>query len=176
MILNRFRVDESSPSGIRWKVESRGRNKRCFCGDPAGYLAYSGNENYGWRWCVCCKKPIPVSRVVWILLNGPIPDGMLVDHRNGNVLDNTIQNLCLKNHGHNVRCRTKLCSHNKSGFHGVGWKKSDGNWRARLQRNGVVVQKCFSSPEDAARQYDKWVIEWAKSCGEEARALNFPNG
>ena len=32
-------------------------------------------------------------RVVWEQANGPIPDGMTIDHINGNTLDNRLENL-----------------------------------------------------------------------------------
>jgi len=46
---------------------------------------------------------ILVHRLVWIALVGPIPEGMVVNHRNGNKHDNRIENLEVVTYSENMR-------------------------------------------------------------------------
>ena len=57
-------------------------------------------------------------RVVWFLLNGEIPDGLLIDHIDRNPFNNKIENLRLVNVKLNQRNR-KMQSNNNTGHTGV---------------------------------------------------------
>lgn len=92
------------------------------------------------------------------------------DHKNGNTLDNLIDNLRPCTDSQNSVNR-KMNHNNTSGFRGVYWRKERGTWRAL-----VVINKkrhwlgSFSDPEEAARVRDKAVLE----CHGEFARLNFP--
>lgn len=92
------------------------RNAR-FAGRPAGtihktsdgkrYIAVSvGRERY------------LAHRVVWTILHGPIPDGMQIDHINGDGLDNRAANLRLVTESGNQR-NTRRSRKNTTGYVGV---------------------------------------------------------
>jgi hypothetical protein len=89
------------------------------------------------------------------------------DHCNGNSLDNTRANLRLTDDSHNQGNRGPA-KNNSSGYKGVVFDKSRGNWRAKIA--GRTVGGRFTSPEDAAHAYDKFAREYF---GEFAK-LNFP--
>jgi hypothetical protein len=74
-------------------------------------------------------KQINMHRVIM-----SAPKGMLVDHINGNGLDNRKINLRLCTHSENAR-NSRISSNNSSGFIGVDYKKSHKLWRARITLN-----------------------------------------
>ena len=82
------------------------------------------------------------------------PKGVLIDHKNGNGLDNRKQNLrnCTKQE--NARNTGKI-SNNKSGYKGVSWAKKANLWRAQIQTGeGVKYLGCFFCLIKAAKAYD----------------------
>jgi len=89
------------------------------------------------------------------------------DHRNGNSLDNTRFNLRPANDSQNQGNHGPN-KNNSSGYKGVIFDKSRGNWRAKVA--GRTVGGRFTSPEDAAHAYDEAAWE---HFGEFAW-LNFP--
>lgn len=102
-----------------------------------------------------------------LLMNAP--DGVLVDHINGNGLDNRRENLRLCDHLGNSRNAKAIVG--SSRFKGVHFNACNGRWEARIRQNGR--QKClgyYDSEEEAARVYDAAA---AIEFGEFAR-FNFP--
>lgn len=83
------------------------------------------------------------------------PSGMMIDHINGNGLDNRRENLRLCTNAENLRNRGKTKS-NTSGYKGVTWHKGDGKYRAQMTYKGKVFHiGCFDNPVAAARAYDE---------------------
>lgn len=97
------------------------------------------------------------------------PQGVEIDHINGDGLDNRRCNLRLATRAqqaHNMRKHR----HSKSPYKGVE-ALPYGRWRAGIRINGKALHLgCFASAEDAARVYDAAAIE---HFGEFARP-NFP--
>ncbi|MBT9571084.1 MAG: HNH endonuclease [Pseudomonas umsongensis] len=77
-------------------------------------------------------------RVIYEILNGEIPDGMLIDHVNGIRTDNRIENLRLVDTLGNTRNNAKSAK-NKTGHVGVSWCKAVGKWRAQIGVNNRQV-------------------------------------
>jgi hypothetical protein len=97
--------------------------------------------------------------------------GILVDHRNGNGLDNRRINLRLCTDAQN-RANRRLQRNNKSGFKGVFLNAKNGKFLAHVQVNKKTFYLgSFVSPIDAAKAYDKAA---KLHFGEFAR-LNFDN-
>jgi hypothetical protein len=85
--------------------------------------------------------------------------GNVVDHINGDKLDNRKVNLreCL--HKQNIR-NQKLRENNISGYKGVAFKQRRGHWIARITVDGKMTYLgSFDNPHDAARMYNFWAIE-----------------
>lgn len=79
---------------------------------------------------------------------------ILCDHRNGNGLDNTRENIRNANHSQNNHNKGKQ-SNNTSGFKGVSFVKVSNKWRADIKVNGQGnYLGCFETPEEAAKAYD----------------------
>lgn len=94
----------------------------------------------------------------------------LVDHANGNGLDNRRSNLREATVSQNS-ANSRRSTRNRSGFKGVSWDKARSKWRATIQFDGHYRNiGRYPSAEDAARAYDAAARE---HFGEFAR-LNFP--
>ncbi|WP_162475414.1 HNH endonuclease signature motif containing protein [Candidatus Erwinia dacicola] len=70
-----------------------------------------------------------VHRVVWEIHHGEIPEGMVIDHINGNPSDNRIENLRCVSQQINLLNKRKQ-KNNTSGITGVGFHKQRRKWRA----------------------------------------------
>jgi len=125
-----YREDNISQLLI-WKIKPSPRVK---IGDVAGCF----NKGDGYYQIGINLIDYKLHRLVWIYHNGDIPDGMQIDHIDGNSLNNLIENLRLATHGENQR-NSKISSANTSGVKGLHWVKSRGKWRAQI----YVDSKCI---------------------------------
>jgi hypothetical protein len=99
------------------------------------------------------------------------PAGMLVDHRNGNNLDNRKSNLRLATATENSCNRRKIKRSGSSRYKGVSYNRRRGKWYARIKIHGEsIFLGCFDNEVDAAKAYD----EAARRYHGEFACLNFP--
>lgn len=97
------------------------------------------------------------------------PDGLEVDHINGNKLDNRRCNLRVCTHEQNMANRRKH-HNNTSGYTGVVWIKDQRCWRAEIKVGGQKKYLGrFENAEDAARAYDEAALRFK---GEFAKTNN----
>jgi hypothetical protein len=98
-------------------------------------------------------------------------DGLVVDHRNGNTLDNRRANLRLatkRQNTCNMRVNKEGCS---SRFRGVSWNKCAKKWQARISfEMKRIYLGLYGTEVEAAKAYD----EAAKIYNGEFARLNFP--
>jgi len=114
--------------------------------------------------CLENRKIVYMHRVI---MNAP--KGKLVDHRNGEGLDNTKRNLRFATPSQNCCNRTRTKS-GSSKYRGVRYHKKKGKWEATICYNGIYKHLgTFENEEDAARAYD----EAAKIYHGEFAVLNF---
>jgi len=98
------------------------------------------------------------------------PRGYVVDHINGDGLDNRRANLRLATHAQNGRNRRKI-KKGISKYKGVSWEESTGKWRALIHVDRKKISLgCYKDEVTAAKVYDKAAKKYH---GEFAR-LNFP--
>lgn len=108
----------------------------------AWHITSNGRHQYA-QTCVG-RQRVKMHR---LLTNAP--SGLVVDHINGNSLDNRRENLRVVTSAVNSRNRTKADKDNRSGFLGVS--KNRKGWRARLTIDGQAVHLgTFSTPEEAS--------------------------
>lgn len=82
-----------------------------------------------------------------------------VDHKNGNTLDNRIENLRMCHHWQNGGNR-KLNKNASSGFKGITWHEKTGKWMAQITCQGKRRHiGLFSNRLEAARAYDSAAVE-----------------
>ena len=97
-------------------------------------------------------------------------EGELVDHINGDTLDNRRSNLRIADASHNS-CNRKSVRGSSSSFKGITWHRGVRKWQAAIKAHGRQhYLGVFASEVDAAKAYDAAAREMH---GDFAR-LNFP--
>lgn len=88
------------------------------------------------------------------------PKGMMVDHKNGDTLDNRKSNLRICNRAENGSNRGKQIN-NKSGYKGVYWYKYTKKWKAQIKVKGkVMALGYYFNKVDAAKAYNQASLEF----------------
>ncbi|MBP7052683.1 MAG: HNH endonuclease [Phycisphaerae bacterium] len=143
-----------------------------------GLYAYVDAADYEWlsRWnwhITSGGYPARSGRGKQIFMHREImqpPDGMVVDHADGNKANNCRFNLRVctrKENQGNLRKQRGACSQ----FKGVSYSRRHGKYFAQCDFGGVHRWLGFCKDEiEAARTYDRAAVE---ECGEFAR-VNFP--
>lgn len=128
--------------GLHWKRVKTNRQKTT----KAGYVS---NKD-GYIRVMLDSKCYLAHRIIWEMHNGPIPDGMQIDHINHIRHDNRIENLRLVSNQDNQK-NTKRSRNNKSGVTGVCWYPAYEKWRAYICIDGKqITLGYFSSIKSAA--------------------------
>lgn len=97
--------------------------------------------------------------------------GMVVDHINGDTLDNRRENLRVCTHAENIRNAVKRKITDSSPYKGVYRYGIKGKWLSHIQVDGKVINLgVFTCPIEAAKAYDKAATKYH---GAFAR-INFP--
>lgn len=87
------------------------------------------------------------------------PKNALVDHRNGNGLDNRRRNLRLCTSSQN-QANARVRSDNSSGYRGVTWHRKSAKWNAYISVSGKRKHLgLFVDPWDAAEAYNAAALE-----------------
>lgn len=97
----------------------------------------SGNINaHGYRVCRVGGKNYRYARIIWEMHHGPIPDGMQIDHINGNRSDDRIVNhrCCTESQNYVNKLRHSRTS---SGLKGVYANK--GGWCSKIKAHGKML-------------------------------------
>lgn len=137
-LYERFYVDATSPSGLRHKIA----NRRSKAGAPAG-TAVRGYWAVGFD-----GRTYLVHRLVYALTHGAdLPPGMLVDHVNGDGLDNRLCNMRLATHAENSRNR-RVLANKASGLPKGVYPKGNG-YQARIRLDGRTFTKTYPTLEQA---------------------------
>ncbi|MFH1260359.1 MAG: HNH endonuclease [Candidatus Micrarchaeota archaeon] len=79
----------------------------------------------------------------------------VVDHINGNGLDNRKENLRLCTHKENLINRRKVAKNNTTGHTGIYWLPKSKRWAAYIRSNGeFLYQEYFISYKEAVKNYE----------------------
>lgn len=137
--------DETSPTFLRWKIEIRSdkdlKRTNVSPGDVAGSTALVGGDKLK-SVLRYKRKTYYVHRIIWLLFNNTLEDGLVIDHIDGVATNNNIDNLRLVSR--KINNRNRLRQRNKTGQAGVylrfinnhfeyyaGWRDMDGSLRCK---------------------------------------------
>lgn len=126
-------------------IAASGYNKNII-GKETGYPGLRGCLETRFQY-----KLYKTHRLIWILLNGAIPENCVVDHIDGNGHNNKIENLRAVPQRINAKNQAKRIN-NKSGCTGVYWSSSHQKWCAEIK---IDYKKkylgIFTNKEEAIR-------------------------
>ena len=110
---------------LYWKIRPA---QRVRAGDKAGKI-----EKQGYKVVSIKSKFYKVHRIIFLMFHGYVPD--ILDHIDGNKLNNNINNLRPATHAQNCR-NAKIPKTNTSGYKGVTWDKENKKWMVQISVNG----------------------------------------
>lgn len=134
-----------SEGAFYWKVNHRHPKARI--GLRAGRINQLGREQIGYK-----GSQLFVHRLVWLFETGAWPEG-LIDHINGNPLDNRYRNLRVTDYAGNGQNQRAMRS-TASGLLGVSWHKGKNKFIAAIKVRGVKIHLgYYTDPNKAHNAY-----------------------
>lgn len=136
-------------SELIWRI-SRSRAR-------AGAIAGCIRKCDGYRQVKVGDANILAHRVIWAIVHGEWPD-KVIDHINGNKLDNRVENLRLATDSQNS-ANSRVSRNNLLGVKGV-YKNPSGKYVAQKGANGrVFYLGCYDTVEEAHEAFRKKSVE-----------------
>lgn len=153
-----FYVDPTSYSGLRLKKKDR-NNSRTNVGDAVGTKTTPGASNkIYWRVKIAGKAYL-AHRVIYLLTHGTIDRHLVINHIDGNGLNNDISNLEEVTHSTNSY-KKSIRKDNTTRHHGISFTKYKGKvdgylskFRKKSQRFSAIV---FGNLEEALASALRW--------------------
>ena len=121
------------------------RNNRFKTGQRAGCLLKTG-----YRIVEIDSKAVSEHRIIYLMHYGYLPK--VIDHIDGNILNNKIENLREATIAQNC-WNTKRSTSNTSGIKGVSFRKDRNVWIARLQANAKSIYLGYFKSKDDAKEF-----------------------
>lgn len=131
-----FLVDDEDYEQVR---------KHSWCLSKHGNWFYP--ETGSWNPLTKTRKVITIQAFLLI-----ITKGLRRDHRNGNTLDNTRNNLRVCTNQQNIFNSRKTNKPTSSTYKGVSWNKALGQWQAYIRFNKRMRHLGFFDKEEAAAE------------------------
>lgn len=128
---------------LTWKTRTGGKHEvskfnRVNAGQEAGSRAFGKNGSPRGIVLRIMQKDLYAHRVIWEMVNGPIPQGMVIDHIDRNPFNNSLSNLRLATRGqnnYNACKKNGTLRRNTCGLKGVYMDKQRGLWCAEIRSN-----------------------------------------
>lgn len=161
-----FVVDPGVPNGLRWARNAS--NNRMKVGTPAGSYGEGRRSADGYYTVKVGYEIYRNHRIVWEMHNGPIPDGMFVDHIDGNTSNNHIDNLRVVTNQSNCYNQGKR-TNNSSGVNGVNFSDNGCGkfyWSAQWNENGKRQKVNFAVDTYGDSEAKRMAVEARKAAEE----------
>lgn len=151
----------------RPRIDRMGRKNTRYVGQVAG------NEDSKGRWRVTLDGTFYEGhRLIWIWHKGPITGDAVIDHVDGNPLNNKIENLRLATVSQNNANRQVKTAGATSKFYGVSWNSRREKWVAQAKKDSKVSYiGSFETELEAAKARDAFV----RGLHDGFEVLNFPD-
>ena len=117
-------IFEYKDGELYWKNILSNRKK---IGDKAGSLSSTG-----YKVTFINKKSYKNHRLIFLFHKGYLPK--ILDHIDGNPLNNNIENLREATHQQNCQNRS-IQKNNKSGYKNIAWIESEKRWKVKINSN-----------------------------------------
>ena len=101
-------------------------------------LVWTGGMSNGYGSITVNGRHAQTHRYSYEMVNGPIPEGLQIDHMCHNKACCNVEHLRLTTPKQNVEHRSGPQVNNTSGYLGVIWNKKDRRWRTAVQHGGKV--------------------------------------
>lgn len=109
----------------------------------------------GYELCRVGGISLRVHSIIWMLFNGAIPEGKIIDHIDSNRSNNVIENLTITDNLQNSRKRIKK-ENTSSKYIGVNLQKGRNRWTVAIKLlTGVVFIGNYKNEEEAALVRDR---------------------
>jgi hypothetical protein len=132
--------------GNLYRKHSSGGSK---AGDLVGWTTYCNGRPY--RKMTFRRRTIYVHQAIFMMEHGYLP--RVIDHENGDSLDNHISNLRPADQSRNI-ANSRMSRANTSGYKGVTWRADTKKWAAQLMVKGKHISLgSFATAEDANAAY-----------------------
>lgn len=95
------------------------------------------------------KRDYQIHRVAWALHHGQWPSGV-VDHIDGDTLNNRIENLRDVSVSVNMQNRRSATRGSSAGLLGASWHGASGRWHARIKMGGATTSLGYFDTAEAA--------------------------
>ena len=110
-------------------------------------------HKHGYLMVTVFGKTYPIHKVMWVMVNGDIPDGYLVDHKDTDKTNNSLSNLRLSTHQQNMQNVGLLKG--KSTNLPKGIRMNGNSFIAGVSHNRKEHRRTFKKLDDAI----KWITE-----------------
>jgi uncharacterized membrane protein YiaA len=131
ILRNRFDYD---PSNVCQPLVYKRKVKQCDIGSRVGHV--KDNKGLSYAKAKVLGKEYFLHRLIYIFFNGEIESRLVIDHINGNTLDNRIENLQAISNAQNKKLGTfKNYKNNPSGLTGVNRYLKD-KWKVQFRLGG----------------------------------------
>ena len=167
-----FRLSEESPSGL---IRIKDRYGRIICSNAGTRCKEKDGGSRGWQLRLK-NEHFYIHRIIWIMTYGNINPEKVVDHLDGNPLNNQISNLELKTPANNLRNKLKSIN-NSTGTTGVTvetvkglkyyrafWQDLDGK---RQSKRFSIVKLGEETAKNSAIEYRKIQLQRLREEGAE---------